>query len=714
MKKSILVKQRDKSDCGAACLVSVAAYFGLHIPVSRVRLHAGTNRQGTNLRSLIAAAEQLGFQVKGAKKRGIMLTSLPVPTVFHMVFENGLQHFVVAYKITKEKISFMDPAIGEIVTCSISEFENNWSGVILLIAPSVSFRGADKKESVYPRFWLLIKPHRNLLMLALGGAGIYTVLGLSTSIYVQKIFDLGLQNKNMPLISLMSVTMIIVFIFRMLVGYLKSLLVLKSGQQIDNCLILGYYKHLLNLPQLFFDSMRVGEILSRVNDAVRIRIFINDVAVNVVLNLLSVALCLAVMFLYYWKMALAILCSIPVYLLIYEVSNRVNKKWQRKIMETSAVLESHLVETVQGITTIRRFGAATWFNLKTENRLVLMKRAVFESARNGLLLGHLSEAVTGVITIGILWAGSSWVIDHRLSPGELMSFYTLTAFFTLPIQALIGINRSVQDALIAADRLFEILDLETEQTKGSGIEEFPEGDIEFKGVDFSYSPSFPVFTGLQLLFPQKSITGVMGETGSGKSTLISLIQKFYIPNAGNIQIGNQDIRDISTDLIRRKISAVPQHTDIFQGDFISNIALGDSQPDLQMVFDICRRLGLDEAIDRLPDRYQTVIQEQGINLSGGQKQKIGIARALYSNPTILFLDEATSALDPESEQKVLDTLLWFLGLKKTIIMIAHRKSSLKCCDGLIYIKQGKAEFFEKNPLRLRESQGYADWWANYE
>ena len=513
MKKSILVKQRDKSDCGAACLASVAAYFGLLIPVSRIRLYAGTNKQGTNLRGLIEAAEQLQFQVRAAKAKGMDMICIPVPTIFHMVLENGLQHFVVVYKIKKKLICYMDPAVGKLMTCRVPDFEKSWSGVILLITPATSFKKANEKESVFIRFWQLIEPHKSLMIQALLGAAIYTLLGLSTSIYVQKIFDYGLPDANRPLINLLSLIMIGLFFLRTVIGYLKSIFALQSGQQIDSRLILGYYKHLLKLPQRFFDSMRIGEIISRVNDAVRIRIFINDVALNIIVNMLSVILCTIVMFLYYWKLALAILFSIPLYLLIYGITNRVNAKYQRKIMETSAALESHLVETVQGVATIRRFGVAEWFNLKTENRFIPLMRTIFRSSRRGLLLGHITEGLTGVLTICTLWAGSRMVIDRFLSPGELMSFYALTAFFTLPVQALIGVNRSMQDALIAAERLFEIIDLETEQSDKDGIEQLPAGDLVFNAVDFGYGPGSNVFKGLQLRFPQNRMTGVIGENG---------------------------------------------------------------------------------------------------------------------------------------------------------------------------------------------------------
>jgi ATP-binding cassette subfamily B protein len=425
-------------------------------------------------------------------------------------------------------------------------------------------------------------------------------------------------------------------------------------------------------------------------------------------------LSLTAMFIYYWKLALIMVFAIPVYILIYLVSNRVNAKWQRKMMETGAALESQLVESIQGVTTIRRFGSEAWFNLKTENRFIPLMRAVFTSSRYGLQMANATEWVTRLLTISILWTGSYLVIDRILSPGELLSFYTLTAFFTTPVQALIGANRSMQDALIAADRLFEIIDLETEKEnrEGAAFDLFPEGDLVFENVHFSYGSGNPILNGLELRIQQNQMTAVMGESGCGKSTLLSLIQKLYPPDTGNILIGGTDIQFISTSLLRTRIAAVPQQTDIFEGDFISNIALGDSEPNFERIFDICQRLGLHEFIAKMPARYRSIIREQGINLSGGQKQRLGIARALYRDPAILILDEATSALDQESERKVQETLSWFYEMKKTIIVITHRPATIKNCDSIIYLKQGKAVCGTHKKL-LSENEEYAGWWMHH-
>jgi ABC-type bacteriocin transporter len=715
MKKSIHVKQRDISDCGAACLASVAAYFGLQIPVSRIRQYAGTNKQGTSLLGLIEAAEQLNFQVRAAKTTGIDLKGIPVPTIFHLVLENGIQHFVVIYGVRKKYVRYMDPSSGKLITQSLPAFERNWSGVVILLVPSNNFRRRNEKKPVFIRFYQLIMPHRNMLFQSLLGAMVYTLLGLSTSIYVQKIIDFVLPDSNIHLVNILSLAMILLLCFQVFTGYFKSLIALRTGQQIDSWLILGYYKHLLELPQRFFDSMRVGEIISRVNDALRIRVFVNDLALSLIVHGLTMVFSITAMFVYSWKLALIMLLSIPVYGLIYLISNRLNAKWQRKIMETGASLESQLVETVQGVSTIRRFGAEDYFNMKTERSFILLMKVIFTSSRNGLILSHTSDWITSFLNISILWTGSYLVIDRVLSPGELLSFYTLTAFFTSPVQALIGANRPMQDALIAADRLFEIIDLESEKeiSEKQTLDSFPQGDLVFENVQFSYSPGIPVFNGLQLRFLQNHMTAVIGDSGCGKSTIISLIQKSYQINDGNILIGGISIQYISTALLRQQIAAVPQHTDLFQGTIISNIALSENKPDLGRIFDICNRLGMHDFISRLPAQYQTIIREQGINLSGGQKQRLGIARALYRNPAILILDEATSALDPESEGKVQETLKWFYDQKKTIIIITHRLATIKYCDSIIFLKQGKPAASGTHEILLHENPDYAVWWDKY-
>ena len=686
MKKFIRIRQRDITDCGAACLASVSSYYGLQLPVSRIRQYAGTGKHGTSLRGLIEAAEQLKFRAKGARTKTHAIAQIPTPAIFHLA-QNGIQHFVVIYKITQRYIWLMDPAFGKMIRNEIHSFNKQWSGIVLILIPSDEFVCANEKKSVLIKFWQMVSPHRKVMALAIMLAVIYAGLGFSTAFYIQRIIDVVLPGTNNSLLKTLGLVMVLLFWFRFVTGYLKSIIILRTGQHMDRDLILGYYRHLLNMPQRFFDSMRTGELVSRVNDAMRIRVFINDVALGIIVNIFAIVFSLTIMFIYYWKLTLLCLLVVPFYLMIYRINSRVNAKWQRKIMKSGAVLENHLMETIQGISTIRRFGAEEFFCSQTEKKFNTVLQSVFLGSRNGLLMSHLSEWITGLLMIILLWNGANLVINHRLLPGELISFFTISAFFTIPVQALINANKPLQDAIIAADRLFEITDLEKEKSERLQTDCFPEGDLVFENVHFSYGPGTIVFRGLDIRLPIGRITAVVGESGSGKSTLLSLIQKLYAPDKGTILIGEIDIQDLSTRMLRKKIASVPQHTDLFEGDFISNIALGVNEPDLDRIYEICQRLGLQSFIDQLPERYQTIIREQGINLSGGQKQRIGIARAIYKDPQILILDEATSALDAGSEKKVLATLRWFWNQKKTIIVIAHRLSTIHQCDSIVFLKQ---------------------------
>jgi len=686
MKNFILIKQRDATDCGAACLASVSSYYGLHLPVSRIRQYAGTGKRGTSLLGLIEAAGQLRFKAKGVRAPGYTITQIQTPAIFHLV-QKGVQHFVVIYKTSGRYVWFMDPAFGEMIRDDIQTFSRQWSGIVLLLNPSEEFIRMNDKKSAFLQCWQLVRPHRKAIAMSILLAIIYAGLGFSTSFYIQSILDGILPHSDHSLLKMLGLVMILLFWFRFVAGYLKSMIVLRTGQHMDRNLILGYYRHLLNMPQRFFDSMCTGELVSRVNDAMRIRAFINDIALGIVVNIIVMMLSMTLMFIFQWKLALLCLLAIPCYFTIYRINNRVNAKWQRKILKSGAAFENHLMETIQGVSTIRRFGTEDFFYAKTENTFNPLMHSVFISSRNGLLMSHLSEWVTGLLMIILLWNGANLVMDHRLLPGELISFFTIAAFFAIPVQALIQANKPLQDALIAADRLFEITDLEKETNGRPQLECFPEGDLVFENVHFSYGPGAVVFDGQDIRLPMGRITAVIGKSGSGKSTLLSLIQKLYVPDGGKIMIGDIDIQHLSTGILRKNISAVQQHIDLFEGDFIYNIALGEQEPDMDRIYEICHRLGLQSFIDQLPDRYQTVIRERGINLSGGQKQRIGIARALYKDPQILILDEATSALDPLSEKKVLDTLRWFYDQKKTIIVIAHRLSTIRQCDSIIYLNQ---------------------------
>ncbi|MFN4000008.1 peptidase domain-containing ABC transporter [Algoriphagus sp.] len=702
---SIKIKQRDITDCGAACLASVAAFYRLELPVAKIRQMASTDQKGTNVLGLIEAATKMGFSAKGVRGEFGALLDVPMPVIAHVIVKKVLHHYVVLYKVTDRQVEYMDPGDGQIHKVTPEAFKEMWTGVLVLLMPNEEFQALNQKVGTWSRFWFLVRPHRSVMIQSLLGAVVYTVLGLSTSIYVQKIIDHVFIGRNTNLLNLLSVAMIVLLVFQLFIGTFKTLFIIKVGQRIDARLILGYYKHLLSLPQRFFDTMRVGEIISRINDAVKIRAFINDVSISFLVNVFIILFSFALMFTFYWKLALVMLLLIPLYAVIYWISNRLNKKVERRLMEESAELESQLVESITSAGTIKRFGAEDHANIKTEMRFIALLRTVYQSGLNSVFSGTSSEAVSRLFTIILLWVGAGYVLQNEITPGELMSFYALTGYLTGPISSLIGMNKTIQNALIAADRLFEIMDLEVERSDETfPIKKSDVGDITFREVSFRYGSRANVFEGLSLAFPKGKISGVIGESGSGKSTLVSLLQNLYPLQSGNIYIGEHDIKFVDNTSLRRIVSVVPQRIDLFAGNVLENIALGDYQPDMQRVVHICHRLGMMDFVESLPNGFGTYLGENGASLSGGQKQRIAIARALYRDPEILILDEATSSLDPDSEQFVQQAIRMLATEGKTIIFITHRLAAVQEFDRLYVLDKGKL-VEEGNHAELIEKEG---------
>ncbi|WP_300698622.1 peptidase domain-containing ABC transporter [uncultured Bacteroides sp.] len=689
--KGVKIKQHDITDCGAACLASVCAYYGLRFPVARIKQYAFTDQKGTNILGLIEAAGKLGLSAKGVKAQFEALQIVPKPAIAHVIVHERLQHFVVLYKAEKGRVTYMDPADGRMHKVTDDEFVNMWTGVLVLMEPEETFQKGNMKTSMTRKFFSLLAPHKSVMAQAVFGALIYSILGLSTSIYVGKITDYVLVDENVNLLNLMGVVMIIVLLLRTFIGAMKSILALRTGQRIDAALILGYYKHLLTLPQQFFDTMRVGEIISRVNDAVKIRNFINNVSLDLVVNLMILLFSVCLMFVYSWKLALITLASAPLFLLIFRGFNRLNKKYQRSIMESSADLEAQLVESINSITTIKRFGIETFANLKTESRFVLLLKNTFHSIYGAIMAQGGIQFVSTAITIAVLWVGSLLVIDRELTPGTLMVFYSLISYVVSPIGFLISSNQTIQDALIAADRLFQIMDLEREQDDNRKIVLKPDmiGDISFEDVFFRYGSRKEVFKGVNLKIEQGKTTAIIGESGSGKTTLVSLLQHIYPIQSGRIRIGDYDIEQIDNRSLRRRIGTVPQQIELFAGTVAENIAIGDLNPDMKRIVDLSEQLGLKQFVERLPNGYNTYIGEHGVSLSGGERQRIAIARALYKEPEILIFDEATSSLDTPSERYVKQTLKALARKGKTVIIIAHRLNMVKEADRVVVIDRGK-------------------------
>ncbi len=689
-RRIVCVRQHGSNDCGVACLASVAAHYGFRVPLAKLHYLASTDRTGTNVLGLTLAAEKLGLLAKGVRATPEALQTVAKPVIAHVVVKTN-QHYVVVYETTRTHVVYMDPDGGEVRKATHEEFGKLWDGILVVLAPGERFRKGDETTSPLRRLWRLVRPHRPVMFQALVGAALYTLLGLSTAIYVQKIIDNVFPSGNQNLLNLLSVGMLLLLAVQVFLGVSQELLLLGVGRRIDGQLIQGYYDHVLKLPLRFFTGRRVGDIIARVGDAAKIRNLVSTIALRVALNVLILVFSLGLMFLYSWRLALLLLCILPFYALVYLLTDRVNRRNQRAMMESSAELQSWMVESVEGIATVKHLRMEEYASLNMETRLVRLLRTIDRSARVSIGSHSASDFLSRAAVVVILWAGGSMVLRQQITPGELLSLYALIAYLTGPVGALIAMNRDFRDSQVAADRLFEILELPGEEEGTDTRLDLPPekvGDLVLEDVSFRYGAGAPVLRGLSMVVPTRKVTAIVGESGSGKSTLVSLLHRCEPLDGGRIRIGDVDLAYVSTGSLRERIGVVPQKVELFSGTILSNIAVGDFEPDLWKVMELSQRLGITEFVEKLPHGFQSVVGENGATLSGGQRQRIAVARALYRDPEILILDEATSSLDTASERRIQQALDDFRDRGRTILVIAHRLSTVMHADKIIVLHDG--------------------------
>jgi ATP-binding cassette subfamily B protein len=679
-------------DCGAAALATVALHYRRPIGLEQMRDLTGTDRIGTNLLGLLQAAEKLGFSAKGAKGSYEALPQAPLPAIAHVKTEEGLGHFVVLHRVHKTVVVVADPARG-VQKLSRDEFCQRWSGYLLLLVPERQAPTAvagPALVSPWRRLLRLLTPHTPVLLEAFVCALLLTVLGISTAYFIQHLVDSVLVRHEARLLNALGVGMVLILLFRTLFSMLRQYLVAHVGRKVDLALIAGYSRHLLSLPLRFFEMRRVGEILSRVTDTAKVREAINGTTLTALVDGTLVLVMLVVLWLYDVRLALVSTAFVPLLLASVMVHHPAARRRSAEAMERAAQLSAHLVEDISAVETVKAFGIERARAEEGETRLIRLVKEIFSLQKLGISLSTLGTLVTALAGIVILWYGGYRVMDGALTIGELMFFYTLLGHLLEPLERLASVNLKLQDALMAVDRLYQILDLEVEAAGHSPKVPFPgiQGALVMQKVCFGYGARGPVLDKVNLYVPAGKTIGIVGESGSGKSTLLKLLLGYYQPTEGRILVDGVDLRDFDLTSLRSRIGLVSQEPFIFNGTLRENIALGKPGATLVEVFEAARAAGLEEFITGLPERLDTVIGERGANLSGGQRQRLAIARALLRRPDILIFDEATSHLDTATEQAIQKSLRTVLA-GKTVVLVAHRLSTVKQADHIYVMHQGR-------------------------
>lgn len=700
--KYYCIRQHDITDCGAACLATICKQNGYKIDITKIREVAGTDKQGTTTYGMIKAAEQLGFSAKGVKgNKQAIYSEFPLPCIAHVIVDGGGLHYVVIHKITRKKVIIADPAVG-IVKLTVEEFlgkvhaerkppKYRWSGVLILLVKNETFKKGDETKGLFSRFFHLLLPQKKLFLHIFVASLVYTILGIIGAFYFKELVDSVLLDGLKKTLTTLSIGVILLNVFKVILNAFRSHLLLYLSQKLDVALLLGYYRHVIELPMNFFGTRKVGEIISRFNDAGKVRDAISGATLTIMIDTLMAIVGAIILYMQNAKMFGITVIIVVLYGIIVVCFHKWYEKLNRRQMEDNAQLTSYMVESLNGIQTVKAYNAEIKVNRETEIKFVQLLRSIFNLTWVNNLQTSLKLFVELVGGIVILWVGGVSVINGEMTIGALITFNSLLAYFLDPVKNLINLQSQMQNAVVAADRLGEILDLEAEKTEAEYRKLATAslaGDIEIKNLNFRYGARKLVLEDINLKIVKGQKIAFVGESGSGKTTLSKLLLHLYAPETGDILINGNNIEDIQLEILRARIAYIPQETFLFSGSIFENLTLGLDNATMEDIIEASKMAQAHDFINELPLRYETRLEENGINLSGGQRQRLAIARAMLKKPDILILDEATSNLDAITE-RALDRTIYEFTKNMTTIFIAHRLSTIKNCDRIYVMDKGK-------------------------
>ncbi len=698
MRRVVKIRQQDSYDCGAATLCAVAAWYGANYSLAEVRKACGCSQDGISIKGLIQGAESLGLSGKAYSseiKDLSPLMEINSPVIAHITTEERMYHFVVICRVTKKQVEIMDPAFGDYKKLPYDKFVSQWNGHIILVVPGTGFVRTNEKVSSIKIFIKLAKLNGNDLALAFAGSAALVVAGVSNSLFLQQIIDHSLPERDSGLLLFIAFAVFLLLALSAYIGYARTLLLIRSGIKIDGRLVTGYIKKVFAMPASFFSQYSCGDINARIEDAFKIRTFVTEGIISVFISLMTLFTVFVLMFTYYSKLASMLLLYIPVYLVLYYICDKVNKKYSRELAVTGAKFESRTIDSIQGAMAVKHFGAEKLTLNKIEESYVEMAQKIHSAGKAVSYISSASDTLSGALLATVLVSGAFAVFGNNLTTGELVSFYTLCSLFTSPLNSLMSLNGIVTAATVSTERLFEIMKLNTEEeeqgnivVKSSGALELPQ-NIEVKNLSFSYIGRMELFNNINLTIPKGKITAITGCSGCGKSTLAALFMRDYIPCKGSIELGGINIKYFQLKEWRNYISIVTQRCSLFNGTILDNITCGEEYPDMGCISNIICETGLDEMIRRLPMGLLTNTGDGGAALSGGELQKISVARVLYRRPNIVIFDESTSSMDENSENMILKSMLKLKKDGKSVIMITHKLKNTDYADISIDLDQIK-------------------------
>ena len=734
------VRQHDTTDCAAACLAMVCLHYKKEITITKLRDMMGTDLKGTNLVGLQKAANELGFTTAAVRvDRENFLSDFTLPCIAQVITDQGLAHFVVIFKKTtikddearhkhivkeeqlrqdenkkykcKDYVVIGDPA-NELKKISLDEFYKNFTGVLLLMNPTAEFKpGKQKKGGMLKRYLDLLLPQKKLFIYAIVASVLMTVLGIVSSIFNRALMDevlpYGLQSLLITLILVFSV----VSLTSTLISTVRQWILIYLSIKVDIPLMLGYFGHVFKLPMKFFATRKIGEITTRYSDAGTIKSVLTNIALSVVMDVVMAVATGIILFRMNSTLFSISLFTSLLSLLLVIIFKQPYKRINEETMQQSAILNSQMIESLRGIETIK-------CNAGEDRELENLEREYIKSLKISLksskistgqsLISSLISTILGMVTT---YVGIMQVLNGQLTLGGYMAFSTLSSYFTSPISELISMQMSIQEASISMKRLTEIMDYESEQKPDQEYTEMEQidGDIEFKDVTFRYGNRSPALNHISFTIPKGKKVALVGSSGSGKSTITKLLLKYYEPESGEIDVNGVNLDEYSNSSVRRAISYVPQNIELFSKTIYDNIRISRPEATLDEVKAAAKKADAYEFIRKLPLQFHTFLEEAGNGLSGGEKQRIALARAFLKDSNLYILDESTSNLDFGTENIIFDMIYNQLA-DRSMLIVAHRLSTVRDCDMILVMDHGEIVERGTHDELLAKQGRYYDLW----
>lgn len=665
-----------------------------------IKKYALSNEE-ISVKLLMRIAKDEGFKVKLKKLSMETLEKYPLPAIVH----TKDNRYITILKIDKEKSELLvfDSEHKQPFAVGFDQFmENSDSEVIILKHKLMN----DHVKFGFKWFFNQLKYYKKIVAEILVASFVIQLFGLIVPLFTQVILDKVLVHQSISTLNVIAVAFIAVIIFELLLGLVRDYIFIHTTSKIDSKLGSKLFFHLISLPLVYFENRKVGNIIARVRELDQIREFIANKSVTILLDVLFSFVFVIIMFIYSVELTLIVLFFVTVIALLYFFITPVLRQRLEEKFQMGANSNSYLVESVTGMQTVKSLAIEGSMQKKWEDHLANYVEAGFKLTNLSNILSNFTTVLQKLMTLSILYFGVGFVIDGQLSVGQLIAFQMFSNQFSSPILRLVGLWNEFQQTLLSVDRLGDILNTPVENVNKKAITLAKvEGGVRFDNISFKYAPNaLNVVNNFTLDVKEGESIGLVGRSGSGKSTITKLIQRLYIANEGAIYIDGIDIRHMNPSWLRHNIGVVLQDNYLFSGSIKENIEYAMPGVPMQRVIDASKIAGADEFISELPEGYDTLVGERGSALSGGQRQRIAIARALLSNPKILIFDEATSALDYESEKIIQQNMT---GIKKgrTMFIVAHRLSTVKECDKIIVMNKGKIiEMGKHNELMAK--QGY--------